>query len=300
MTRARRKKVKFNTIRLKGGIKSALKKKSRSILEGLAQSKSALKKKSRSILEGLAQSKSALKKKSRSILEGLAQSKSALKKVYTETYMVACDSATVNKEHEVWQAETAHLQDTSGASIIKCQDIFKHDEEEEPIRCVVTKGVAGIGKTVAVQKFILDWANGIENQNLDLLILLSLRDLNLIKHRQCSLHGLLQGLYPELKDIDIKMYFDHKILFIIDGLDEIQLPLEFQKNIPISDVSESATLDGILTNLITGRLLPNALLWITSRPVAANRIPPESRDRVTEIRGFGDSQKDVYFIKGNQ
>ncbi|XP_064856725.1 NLR family CARD domain-containing protein 3-like [Oncorhynchus nerka] len=241
--------------------------------------------------------KLALKKKFRSILEGLAQSKSALNKVYTETYMVACDSATVNKEHEVWQAETAHLQDTSGASVIKCQDIFKHDEEEEPIRCVVTKGVAGIGKTLAVQKFILDWADGIENQHLDLLILLSLRDLNLIKHRQCSLHGLLQGLYPELKDIDIKMYDDQKILFIIDGLDEIQLPLEFQKNIPISDVLESATLDGILTNLITGRLLPNALLWITSRPVAANRIPPESRDRVTEVRGFSDSQKDVYFTR---
>eukprot|EP00063_Salmo_salar_P064335 XP_014039170.1 PREDICTED: NACHT, LRR and PYD domains-containing protein 3-like [Salmo salar] len=240
--------------------------------------------------------KIALKKRYGTILEGVTQSKSALNKVYTETYMVTCDSATVNKEHEVWQAETAHLQNTSEASVIKCQDIIKHDEEE-PIRCVVTKGVAGIGKTVAVQKFILDWADGKENQHLDLLILLSLRDLNLFKHRQCSLHGLLQVLYPELKDIDIKLYYDHKILFIIDGLDEIHLPLEFQKNIPISDVLESATLDVILTNLITGHLLPNALLWITSRPVAANRIPPESRDRVTEIRGFNDSQKDVYFTR---
>ncbi|XP_038816500.1 NACHT, LRR and PYD domains-containing protein 3-like [Salvelinus namaycush] len=240
--------------------------------------------------------KLALKKKSGSILEGVTQSKSALNKVYTETYMVTCDSATVNKEHEVWQAETAHLQDTSEDSVIKCQDIFKHDKEE-PIRCVVTKGVAGIGKTVAVQKFILDWADGIENQHLDLLILLSLWDLNVIKHRQCSLHGLLQVLYPVFKDIDIKLYDDLKILLIIDGLDEIHLPLEFQKNIPISDVLESATLDVILTNLITGRLLPNALLWITSRPVAANQIPPESRDRVTEIRGFNDSQKNVYFTR---
>uniref|UniRef100_A0A4W5K4K3 NACHT domain-containing protein n=1 Tax=Hucho hucho TaxID=62062 RepID=A0A4W5K4K3_9TELE len=122
------------------------------------------------------------------------------------------------------------------ASVIKCQDIFKHDDEEEPIRCVVTKGVAGIGKTVAVQKFILDWADGKANQDLDLLFLISLRDLNVIKHRQCSLHGLLQVLCPELKDIDIKMYDVHKILFIFDGLDEIQLPLEFQKNVPISDV----------------------------------------------------------------
>jgi hypothetical protein len=115
-----------------------------------------------------------------------------------------------------------------------------------------------------------------------------------------SLHGLLQLFYPELKDINVrKMYDEHKVLFILDGLDESQLPLEFIEieNRLISDVSESASLDVLLTNLIAGRLLPGALLWITSRPVAANQIPREYCHRVTEIRGFNDAQKDEYFRK---
>uniref|UniRef100_A0A4W5QT10 B30.2/SPRY domain-containing protein n=1 Tax=Hucho hucho TaxID=62062 RepID=A0A4W5QT10_9TELE len=239
------------------------------------------------------------KMKSEIILEGIeTQSTSVLNKVYTELYIVTCDSTSINKEHEVWQAETAHLKDFSEASVIKCQDIFK-PAEDETIRCVVTKGIAGIGKTVAAQKLNLDWADGKENQDLDFLFLLSFRKLNLIKGWY-SLHGLLQIFYPELKDINFKKMFDeHKVLFILDGLDESQLSLEFDEieNGLISDVSASASLDILLTNLITGRLLPGALLWITSRPVAANQIPRELCHRVTEIRGFNDAQKDEYFRK---
>ncbi|XP_038844283.1 NACHT, LRR and PYD domains-containing protein 3-like isoform X1 [Salvelinus namaycush] len=239
------------------------------------------------------------KMRSERILEGIeTQSTSVLNKVYTELYIVTCDSTSINKEHEVWQAETAHLKDYSEASVIKCQDLFK-PAEDETIRCVMTKGIAGIGKTVAAQKLNLDWADGKENQDLDFLFLLSFRKLNLRKGPY-SLHGLLQIFYPELKDVNVrKMYDEHKVLFILDGLDESQLPLEFDEieNRLISDVSESASLDVLLTNLITGRLLPGALLWITSRPVAANQIPREYCHRVTEIRGFNDDQKDEYFRK---
>ncbi|XP_064815824.1 NACHT, LRR and PYD domains-containing protein 3-like isoform X3 [Oncorhynchus masou masou] len=237
--------------------------------------------------------------KSETILEGIGtKSTSVLNKVYTELYIVTCDSTSINKEHEVWQAETAHLKDYSEASVIKCQDLFK-PAEDKTIRCVMTKGIAGIGKTVAAQKLNLDWANGKENQDLDFLFLLSFRKLNLTKGPY-SLHELLQLFYPELKDINVrKMYDEHKVLFILDGLDESQLPLEFDEieNRLISDVSESASLDVLLTNLITGCLLPGALLWITSRPVAANQIPREYCHRVTEIRGFNDAQKDEYFRK---
>uniref|UniRef100_A0AAY5K8Q1 B30.2/SPRY domain-containing protein n=1 Tax=Esox lucius TaxID=8010 RepID=A0AAY5K8Q1_ESOLU len=236
-----------------------------------------------------------LKTECETILEGIANhKKSELNKVYTELYIVTCDSTSINKEHEVWHAETAHLRDTSMASMIKCQDIFKPDQDET-IRTVLTKGIAGIGKSVAVQKLNLDWANGKSNQDLDFVFLLSFRNLNLINDKY-SLNKLLEAFYPQLKEIEMIVYDEHKILFILDGLDESKLRLEFDKNrLNLTSVSESATLDVLLMNLIAGPLLPNALIWITSRPVASSQIPSQFINRVTEIRGFNDVQKDEYF-----
>ncbi|KAL0970575.1 hypothetical protein UPYG_G00243910 [Umbra pygmaea] len=69
------------------------------------------------------------------------------------------------------------------------------------------------------------------------------------------------------------------------------------KNRPCCDVTEQTSLDILLTNLIKGNLFPSALLWITSRPAAANQIPSGCVDQVTEVRGFNDPQKEQYFRK---
>ncbi|XP_073671641.1 NLR family CARD domain-containing protein 3-like [Paramisgurnus dabryanus] len=180
---------------------------------------------------------------------------------------------------------------------IKCNDIFKPSpEQHKHIRSVLTNGFAGFGKTVSVQKFILDWAEEKENQDVHLIFPLPFREINLMKEKTLSLLDLLHLFFPETKEMEI--FSDkYKVLFIFDGLDECRLSLDFKSKLKLCDVRKSTSVHVMLTNLIKGNLFPSALIWITSRPAAADLIPSECVDRVTEVRGFSDPQKEEYFRK---
>uniref|UniRef100_UPI003AB05622 protein NLRC3-like n=1 Tax=Centroberyx gerrardi TaxID=166262 RepID=UPI003AB05622 len=161
----------------------------------------------------------------------------------------------------------------------------------------MTKGVAGIGKTVLTQKFTLDWAEDKANQDIQFTFPFTFRELNLLKGKKYSLVELLHHFFTETKEAGICRFDKFQVVFIFDGLDECRLPLDFQNNEILTDVTESTSVDVLLTNLIKGKLLPSARLWITTRPAAANQIPPECVDMVTEVRGFTDPQKEEYFRK---
>ncbi|XP_063050192.1 protein NLRC3-like [Engraulis encrasicolus] len=212
-----------------------------------------------------------------------------------------------HEEHEVRQIERASWRGRGQDRPIKCSDIFKPLPvglyprrglwQNKPIRVVLTKGVAGIGKTVSVQKFILDWTEGETNQDIHFIFPLPFRELNLMKNTKLSLVELVQHFFTQMKDLKVLSSSESKTLFIFDGLDECRLPLDFRTNPRCCDVAEPASVDVLLTNLINGNLLPSALVWITTRPAAAGQIPPECVDQVTEIRGFNDPQKEEYFKK---
>ncbi|XP_073344922.1 protein NLRC3-like [Pagrus major] len=219
-----------------------------------------------------------------------------LNRIYTELYITEGQSEEVNTQHEVRQLETASKMEALHDTPIKCSDIFKASpDQQRRIRVVLTNGVAGVGKTFSVQKFTLDWAESSENQDVRLLVLLSFRELNLIRDEQYSLLRLLHVFHPTLQKVTAEKLAVCKLLFIFDGLDESRLSLDFKNHEVVSDVTQKSSVSVLLTNLIEGKLLPSALVWITSRPAAANQIPPSCVDRVTEVRGFTDAQKEEYF-----
>ncbi|XP_072548670.1 NLR family CARD domain-containing protein 3-like [Salminus brasiliensis] len=243
--------------------------------------------------------KKQFKEKFTNLYEGTSQEGDyvPLKDIFTELYVIEGCTGGVNSQHEVRQIEAffPKPEETS----IKFTDIFKVQSDQNVLGTkVLTLGIAGVGKTASVHKFILDWAEDRCNQDLDFILFLPFRELNLIRDDQQSLSELLLYFHPELCSADVMEVFNRKytVALILDGLDESKIPLNFcQKK--VSNVKEKTTLDKLITSLIKAVLLPSAVIWITSRPAAANQIPRKYFTRVTEIRGFNDLQKEEYFRK---
>ncbi|XP_039505208.1 NLR family CARD domain-containing protein 3-like [Pimephales promelas] len=245
------------------------------------------------------QLKCGLKKKYQCVFEGMAKQgdSTLLNNIYTDLYITQGGSEQVNTEHEVRQIEVASRRHEAEEIQVECTHLFEASEQYEEVRTVLTKGVAGIGKSVSVQKFVLDWAEGKENQDISFIFPLPFREMNLKEKEKLSLMDLITQFFPETKGLNLTRRNQFKVLFILDGLDECRLPLKFDYNETWRDVSSPASLDVLLTNLMKGNLLPSALVWITSRPAAASKIPADCIDRLTEIRGFSDAQKQEYFKK---
>ncbi|KAL0149117.1 hypothetical protein M9458_055549 [Cirrhinus mrigala] len=217
--------------------------------------------------------KNSMRNRYERLFEGieLQETQTLLNRIYTQLYILEGESEGVNEEHEDVRRKTKS-------------------------RLFLLKALLELEKP-SVQKFILDWAEGKANQDLDFMFVLPFRELNLIRDHQYSLHRLLLDFHPELQVLDSKIYEESKVLFIFDGLDENRNKLLFLDSETVSDVTKISSVGLLISNILKGDLLPSALLWITSRPAAANQIPSNYINRVTEIQGFSEPQKEEYFRK---
>ncbi|XP_026152524.1 NACHT, LRR and PYD domains-containing protein 3-like [Mastacembelus armatus] len=247
----------------------------------------------------------------RCVQEGwtLKKDEKGLDDVYAELHVTIGEDTHISRQP--WQMDlTSGTPAEPGIS-----HILTHPSGKKNVRTVLTTGVAGIGKTFLVHKFVLDWAEKRDSEDVDLVFPLTFASLNALRGEPCGFAELIHRCVPETVHMQQEVLnnifttlqtsgnsnFDrseYKVLFVLDGLDQSRLQLDFTAKEKLAiDVTESTSVDVLLTNLIRGNLLPSARLWITTQPAAANQIPPECVDMVTEVRGFTDPQKEQYFRK---
>uniref|UniRef100_A0A3Q3FVF5 NACHT domain-containing protein n=1 Tax=Labrus bergylta TaxID=56723 RepID=A0A3Q3FVF5_9LABR len=170
--------------------------------------------------------------------------KAIISPIYKKLYITEGGTGEVNDEHEVRQIETASRKPDRPETTIRQEDIFKASPgRDEPIRTVMTKGVAGIGKTVLTQKFTLDWAEDKANQDIQFTFPFTFRELNVLKEKKFSLVELVHHFFPETKEAGICRFEEFQVVFIFDGLDECRLPLDFKNNQTLTDDTESTSVD---------------------------------------------------------
>lgn len=235
----------------------------------------------------------------KSVTEGAEEGsgKTLLNNIFTELYITEARSDENTTQPEETKTVTSSKINDRHQRPIRIHDMFDPfpEEEEKKIRVVLLKGLAGGGKSFLLQKFTLDWAEGLENQHLTLVILFAVRELNIVKNKEYCFLTLVHDFHPLLDKVTAEKLAECQALFVFDGLEENKLSLDFENTEDVTDVTQKTSVMALLVNLIKGNLLPRSLVWITSRPSAVNQIPRKYIDRLLEIQGFTDGHKEEYF-----
>ncbi|MEQ2196311.1 hypothetical protein XENOCAPTIV_009416 [Xenoophorus captivus] len=201
---------------------------------------------------------------------GVAKGKKDLKRVILEELG--------RHEHDPKLCEIVTFNKSGKKDSVKYNNLFSGN------KTVLMIGVPGIGKTFQTRMFMIDWAQGRSNKDIKALVSLDFTELNTMKDEAKSMESLLKDFFSK-KNVVLSFDDKDKICFILDGLEKCKLPLDFVKNRELKDLKEPASMDVLLTNLIKGKLLPEAHVWIVSQPEGVQKIPSEYVKKTVHCEG---------------
>ena len=172
-------------------------------------------------------------------------------------------------------------QHSAPNDVVKCTpilhgDLFKVEEDKQPVRKVIVEGNAGIGKTTLCTMLTEEWANGEILTQFDCVLLLPLRE------RSVSTATTLPQLFNLLHSSErirtsvieeLEEREGEGVLIVADGWDELDEDNRFDTS--------------FLHNLLFGNTLPFASVLLTSRPSASAPLHDfPTVDRLVEVVGF--------------
>ncbi|XP_030008740.1 NLR family CARD domain-containing protein 3-like [Sphaeramia orbicularis] len=238
--------------------------------------------------------------------EGITQAgkQSILDNVFVEPQISIGFHGGFDPSHEFKPQPPTPVQVPSADTFVSVDNLFRLKKQDgQPVRTVVTTGIAGIGKSVCVAKFCWDWTNQKANKDLQFVIDISfrgiwlLRNLHLPPSKKMSIKELINHYHPHCKKMEYLDAEDCKYVIVMDSFDRYQAQLDWKNTPVVNDSNTQEHPDVLIVNLIRGNLLPTARVWIIGRRAAVSQIPSEFIDVVTEVQGFSDEMKDEYLTK---
>uniref|UniRef100_A0A672JSM1 NACHT domain-containing protein n=1 Tax=Salarias fasciatus TaxID=181472 RepID=A0A672JSM1_SALFA len=219
--------------------------------------------------------------------------------IYTDPRIYSKTDFGPNIEHEV--ATIPKLStNKSEPKLITLNDIHAPENVDRyDLQFVLVTGMAGSGKSMLVQRLILDWSHGRSHQHVTFLFPLTFRELKKFAEGKVSLLSIINELYPpttKLKFEDISKE-DCKVMWVFDGLDEFSGKIDFFNTELYGAYPDPTSLNVIVVNLLRGRILFHGLILVTTRSQVKRTIPYDVHCWEVQLQGFSEPQKDEYFTK---
>ncbi|XP_063059717.1 protein NLRC3 [Engraulis encrasicolus] len=218
---------------------------------------------------------------------------------YTELFMTEGRFAGANLQHELrGEVEKLRLEARSLNKMKpkKIDNLYDPKEvEDRYTRLVILRGITGIGKTTAMQRFILDWCNDKTHEEIFFIFPLSGRDLIGRLDEEITWRELLAEFYPSSTQLAKLEFDDCRVMYIFDDTDEMMQELDFVHTFCFVDQDTKIKLRKMIINLVRGNLQCHAFVMMITPPIASCRIPNDKIHQVCEIRGFSDEDRYNYF-----
>ncbi len=160
---------------------------------------------------------------------------------------------------------------------------------------VILQGDSGSGKSFIAQKIMLDWASE-ASKNLYVVFNLRCEELMCVSE-EMNLIELLSYSCSLTSD-QISQMLQHspeKVLFIIDGFDELRLTQDIYDMSANTDPLQKAPPEVILCSQLRRYLIPKSKLLVTTRTKNTLNKLLKGQPCFTEIMGFSEKKVETYF-----
>uniref|UniRef100_H0V413 NLR family pyrin domain containing 14 n=1 Tax=Cavia porcellus TaxID=10141 RepID=H0V413_CAVPO len=166
----------------------------------------------------------------------------------------------------------------------------------EPLRTVVLRGAAGVGKTALMRKAMLHWADGgLYQHKFTYVFYLGGKEISQVKEK--SFAQLISKDWPST-EIPIEKILSQpsNLLFIIDSFDELNFAFEEPAFALCSDWTQEHPVSFLISSLLRKVMLPESSLLVTVRLTASNRLHPRllKNQCYVDLKGMCQDERKEY------